>query len=61
MLQECPDHDTIMESLDRLLRLQKKAILNHAPRKVLLQLFMVRKQYGVPVKRIWSAFWHKKK
>lgn len=61
LLKEHPDCDAMMGSLDYLLRAHQKYNLNHAPRKVLLHLYRIRKQYGVPSKRIWSAFWHNRK
>lgn len=61
LLSDHPDRDAMLGSLDYLLRQHQKYNLNHTPRKVLLQLYLLRKQYGVSWKRIWSAFWHSRK
>ncbi len=56
LLKDDPKRDEMLGSLDWLLHLHLKYNLKHAPKKVLLKLLRIRKQYGIHSHTIWSAF-----
>lgn len=60
MLSEHPEKDTLLGGLDWLLRLHLKYNLRHAPRNVLLKLFLKRKDYNLHTSWLWKALWHRK-
>lgn len=54
-----PEKEQWMGGLDWLLRLHLKYNLEHAPLRVLLQLYLKRKQYKLRTSWLWKAYWHK--
>ncbi len=56
LLKNHPKRDELLGSLDWLLRLHLKYNLEHAPKKELLKLLRVKKQYNIHSHTIWSAF-----
>ncbi len=50
-----PQRNTLLDLLDGLLRLHQKYNLKHAPKKEIMKLIGLRKQYGIPLRRLLSA------
>lgn len=57
LLKDHPDHDSLMGSLDWLLRQHLKYNLEHTPKRELIRLWVHHTEYHVSVSRIWSALW----
>lgn len=58
LLDGNPNKDYLMGALGWLLNLHLQYNLNHAPKRVLLELYLHRKHYKVKSNIIWKALWH---
>lgn len=58
LLDKNDDKNNLVDSLDKLLKQHIRYNLNHAPKRVLLELYINRTHYKINISKIWRALWH---